>query len=802
MRPPPAPPACFCSLASGGPSHQVAIAREGGVPVLGRLLSLGIGQPKSGAVEVAAWALQKLAARQGAIQEEVRTSGALADLTVALAIGLDDETTEKVAWALYECAAGNRASCSAVVVLGGVSSLVRDVLLARDAAPAVLKAGLWALCTLASGCESAREQAGALGALDWLAHLLSSRRDEELRAAALAALASLASGNSGNQTLAQQAGLSELLVHELRAKRALWLVPATDSPTVMPPAQHCFAAIQALAINHAGIQSELLASGALRLLMPRLPSSCCDSGRYDSVSSASWLQQVRDDSDEAGDSFLPPAEADRRDVLEDALQLLAAATRGHVGCQTEAVSCGALDAILQCLQHKQRATQSAAATALHEAITGNHGAQATAFKVGALPGLLGAVSLGVADAGRALAALLDGHRTGNSQPTRDSWRGELLTAHAKPCVHAVVDAMNRAVMSSPVDEDLAAVCVRCFSLLQPHATPLLLATPAPAQLAFCSSWTTRQPELAMEALAILVALTTSGDEGHTVLHLHALPMALMALKDARYEPARIAAVDAVRALVQHCPVAARRFLAAGGAQELVRLAKMGPFYESTTAAMKTLSFLSSSAPDVIAQALVASDYAGVLAMLDLLAAGTLDDLTAALLSLLHITMLCERDIAEVLSELGAASHLEAIIATSADTVHDPTGSRTGAAGSCDDRVSDGVGASSKDLPRLAESCLSAMRATNRESSDAGELAYACAALCIHDDDNHGGETAPEVIKLTRVTDSTTPPSPGHCSSMAAAAPAMTAAAIGALPPTVIAAAVDKAGIEGSPKQSR
>lgn len=217
---------------------------------------------------------------------------------------------------------------------------------------------------------------------------------------------------------------------------------------------------------------------------------------------------------------------------------------------------------------------------------------------------------------------------------------------------------------------------------------------------------------------------------------------------------------------------------------------------------QTLSFLSSSAPDVIAQALVASDYAGVLAMLDLLAAGTLDDLTAALLSLLHITMLCERDIAEVLSELGAASHLEAIIATSADTVHDPTGSRTGAAGSCDDRVSDGVGASSKDLPRLAESCLSAMRATNRESSDAGDPAYACAALCIHDDDNHGGETAPEVIKLTRVTDSTTPPSPGHCSSMAAAAPAMTAAAIGALPPTVIAAAVDKAGIEGSPKQSR
>lgn len=39
------------------------------------------------------------------------------------------------------------------------------------------------------------------------------------------------------------------------------------------------------------LQSELLASGALRLLMPRLPSSCCDSGRYDSVSSASWLQQ-------------------------------------------------------------------------------------------------------------------------------------------------------------------------------------------------------------------------------------------------------------------------------------------------------------------------------------------------------------------------------------------------------------------------------------------------------------------------------------------------------------------------------
>lgn len=31
-----------------------------------------------------------------------------------------------------------------------------------------------------------------------------------------------------------------------------------------------------------------------------------------------------------------------------------------------------------------------------------------------------------------------------------------------------------------------------------------------------------------------------------MLHLHALPMALMALKDARYEPARIAAVDAVR----------------------------------------------------------------------------------------------------------------------------------------------------------------------------------------------------------------------------------------------------------------
>lgn len=86
---------------------------------------------------------------------------------------------------------------------------------------------------------------------------------------------------------------------------------------------------------------------------------------------------MRDDSDEAGDPFLPPAEADRRDVLEDALQLLAAATRGHVGCQTEAVSCGALDAILQCLQHKQRATQSAAATALHEAITGNHGAQAS-----------------------------------------------------------------------------------------------------------------------------------------------------------------------------------------------------------------------------------------------------------------------------------------------------------------------------------------------------------------------------------------------------------------------------------------